>query len=680
MNLGIRPITGLPSARHHPNLYGTLNSSTSGGGGTASQLGIGLPRRPRHYSGSGARLRATAIDTPTPPAPYLSRSRAHEPPVSAQMRLATLAHCISDNKWVAFEDHIAAYPRDARVTDPRTGRPLLYHAIELHRNDFARYLLQFYVKDEHVQRELSAAAAAEEEEEVAMLAPKPRHLDGEQAAVVAPAAEGGDSLASTLLAMHPTRYPVRRHIASPVSSAPPSPAAASAPRMLGSMTPPMLAHAAPPTPAATPRRPAVPAAPAPTPAAAANRPSSGELTFRSPIRDFEGNSPLIVATRAKNTDMCEELLREWPAMLNAANVHGVTPLLAACVVGSELLVTMFLDMGASITHADHDGNTALHQAAAYNHFSIVALLVARGANFMVRNKKRWTPLDYAYSETLQSFFQDLVRDFVLGGDALGGSGSSSGGGGGASGFMAVPAAGDALVSPAMVPAGAGGGGGGAAAVRRAHAGSLTNSARSVVTLHDAGGWLSGNNNGGGSAVGSTSTPVYGSAMASAFTSTTPARSTSRHPHQPAPISTSVAAAVAVAGGGHSPHGGGVPLMLPGSAGTASLPRGSSIAAGSASRRGSEAVPAATPTASGRSVHGGLAVPVAGPRTSSMSFTSGTGATGTSPSGGGSGGETVVTAAGSSGSSGGAATATVISSAAAEDAGKPVLVSYNKFLE
>ncbi|KAI9215937.1 hypothetical protein BC828DRAFT_409983, partial [Blastocladiella britannica] len=84
---------------------------------------------------------STVLETPAS-SWSTTASRRHEPPISSQARLAQLAHFISDAKWSEFADHLAAHPRDATLSDPRTGRPLLYHAIDLHRNDFARFLLR----------------------------------------------------------------------------------------------------------------------------------------------------------------------------------------------------------------------------------------------------------------------------------------------------------------------------------------------------------------------------------------------------------------------------------------------------------------------------------------------------------------------------------------------------------
>ncbi|ORZ32602.1 hypothetical protein BCR44DRAFT_83244 [Catenaria anguillulae PL171] len=423
------------------------------------------------------------------------RSRAHEPPVSAQARLATLAHFISDNKWSAFADHIAAYPRDAKVTDPRTGRPLLYHALDLHRNDFARFLLAAYAPPtDPLPPPVPAVAVAAHAPAKAALSVSSLAVKSSAEPMSSAASFVGD-ISSTLLAMHPASHPLRS--GSPISSTSSSPIPPP-PRHLSGAT--SLGHhhmhksAATAAASAVGSRPtsllySAPAAFGSMPSLNSNNSNSGSAAavYRSPIRDFEGNSPLMVATRAKNTDMCEELLEWWPDMLHAPNVHGMTPLLAACQVGSEMLVTLFLDLGASLSHADNDGNTALHHAAAYNHFSIVALLVARGANFMVRNRKRWTPLDYAYSETLQAFFQDLVRDSVLGGPGdFGGLGDFAVGGESSQNTSVLPGTGSVLYSSPLMPAAARRVGGAGAA-----GGSVNNSARSVVTLNDAGGWLSG---------------------------------------------------------------------------------------------------------------------------------------------------------------------------------------------
>ena len=55
-------------------------------------------------------------------------------------------------------------------------------------------------------------------------------------------------------------------------------------------------------------------------------------------------------------------------------------------------VRLLLDAGADATHADIDGDTALHAAAGANQPQIVELLVARGAPVNAKNTDGQTPL------------------------------------------------------------------------------------------------------------------------------------------------------------------------------------------------------------------------------------------------------------------------------------------------
>jgi hypothetical protein len=270
--------------------------------------------------------------------------------------LSLVAQYICDNKWLAFIDHMQNHPRDARLADPRTGRPLLYHAIDLHRNNFARYLLAAYEVESaawsefHSSKVISTTTVIHHLDEMG-----PECIRDTQESTINCLDFNGKNLCSTSQFNSSSRNGLSR--------------------------------------------------------------DKAESHPICRIRDFEGNTALIAATYAKNHDMCASILAIWPNALHTSNVKGISPLLAAASSGSELLVRAFLSRGSSLSHTDIEGNSALHLAAASNHFGVAALLVARGANFMARNKRRWTPMDYAYSETLQGFLHDLVRDVVLGDEA-----------------------------------------------------------------------------------------------------------------------------------------------------------------------------------------------------------------------------------------------------------------------
>ncbi|KAI9145505.1 ankyrin repeat-containing domain protein [Paraphysoderma sedebokerense] len=126
-------------------------------------------------------------------------------------------------------------------------------------------------------------------------------------------------------------------------------------------------------------------------------------------KDYTGNTALMISAEYKNEEAAEEYLKRYPKALNMRNKEGKTALMFACKNGLEMLVNMLLDRGARIDEADNDGCTALHYASAWNHFGTVALLVNRGCSFAAQNKKGWNALDYAYSDTLKTFLQELVR-------------------------------------------------------------------------------------------------------------------------------------------------------------------------------------------------------------------------------------------------------------------------------
>jgi ankyrin repeat protein len=74
----------------------------------------------------------------------------------------------------------------------------------------------------------------------------------------------------------------------------------------------------------------------------------------------------------------------------AANSHRFAP-------GGQLLAVKYLveEMGADVNAADHEGNTALHQAAARGDVEMIAYLVSKGANVMAVNREGQTTADMA---------------------------------------------------------------------------------------------------------------------------------------------------------------------------------------------------------------------------------------------------------------------------------------------
>jgi ankyrin repeat protein len=135
---------------------------------------------------------------------------------------------------------------------------------------------------------------------------------------------------------------------------------------------------------------------------------------------FNGGTPLMVAAAYLETDVMRLLIGAG-AKVDATVADGLSALQLAvalqidqAVRPSDLArfnvidndtpsvprpadevaaaVRTLLDAGASVSHADADGNTALHAAAFSNQPSIIELLVARGAQVNTQNKSGQTPL------------------------------------------------------------------------------------------------------------------------------------------------------------------------------------------------------------------------------------------------------------------------------------------------
>ena len=60
--------------------------------------------------------------------------------------------------------------------------------------------------------------------------------------------------------------------------------------------------------------------------------------------------------------------------------------------------------------ADQEGNTALHVAAKYGHEGIVELILSRGGDIKVRNKKTLTSLDVAIECGKERAAEVLVKN------------------------------------------------------------------------------------------------------------------------------------------------------------------------------------------------------------------------------------------------------------------------------
>uniref|UniRef100_A0A7S0WNZ7 Uncharacterized protein n=1 Tax=Pyramimonas obovata TaxID=1411642 RepID=A0A7S0WNZ7_9CHLO len=110
--------------------------------------------------------------------------------------------------------------------------------------------------------------------------------------------------------------------------------------------------------------------------------------------DMHGVTPLIAAAEGGHKEAVVHLLKAGAA-LNAADMHGVTPLIAAAKGGYEGAIHLLLQAGARMNTASNDGVTALMCAAKGGHRGAVQQLLAAGAAVDMANNLGYTTLMFA---------------------------------------------------------------------------------------------------------------------------------------------------------------------------------------------------------------------------------------------------------------------------------------------
>jgi ankyrin repeat protein len=65
---------------------------------------------------------------------------------------------------------------------------------------------------------------------------------------------------------------------------------------------------------------------------------------------------------------------------------------------------------AFLSHADRDGNTALHFASSNGHLLVLRTLLAAGAEAERKNAWSWTPISYSATVAAEVYFKGLVAE------------------------------------------------------------------------------------------------------------------------------------------------------------------------------------------------------------------------------------------------------------------------------
>jgi ankyrin repeat protein len=129
-----------------------------------------------------------------------------------------------------------------------------------------------------------------------------------------------------------------------------------------------------------------------------------------------GTTPLIRASKAGDLDALRVLLAHG-AKPEVATASGITPLMAACGIGSSTIdtrgrykteaqavaaVEILLAAGVDINAADRNGQTALHGAARWGWNELVKTLVAHKADLMAKDVQGRTAADIAMGSSTAS--------------------------------------------------------------------------------------------------------------------------------------------------------------------------------------------------------------------------------------------------------------------------------------
>ena len=110
-------------------------------------------------------------------------------------------------------------------------------------------------------------------------------------------------------------------------------------------------------------------------------------------KDQRGSTPLILACYYNNIEVVSYLIQ------NVDDINGSTkdgsPLMAAAVKGYNSIAQLLLDAGADPMIEDMNNTTALHYAAMFKNHELAQLLLDAGADPNHKNNVGQSPMDFS---------------------------------------------------------------------------------------------------------------------------------------------------------------------------------------------------------------------------------------------------------------------------------------------
>ena len=129
-----------------------------------------------------------------------------------------------------------------------------------------------------------------------------------------------------------------------------------------------------------------------------------------------------------NTTVMAALLAGWPRLANTLLEHtnhpvqinalGFRPMHVATIRGYQEVVSALLDAGVDIDQTDVRGITSLMLAAENKQTDMLGLLLDRGANYGITDRKKQTAIDFVFSRDYPAG-QALLASYGLGPDTTG---------------------------------------------------------------------------------------------------------------------------------------------------------------------------------------------------------------------------------------------------------------------
>lgn len=155
-------------------------------------------------------------------------------------------------------------------------------------------------------------------------------------------------------------------------------------------------------------------------AAPVTSPSATQTTAMTPDpalenRDADGRTPLVIATKARDTDAARALILAG-ADVNAKDNMQDSAFLYSGAEGLDDILVLTLDHGADVNSTNRFGGTALIPAAEKGHPSTVQLLIDAGVRIDHINNSGWTALLEAvvYGDGSPTY-QDIVSRLLAAG-------------------------------------------------------------------------------------------------------------------------------------------------------------------------------------------------------------------------------------------------------------------------